>query len=434
MKKKLDLQKDNIKKLFFSYLAPSICGTIVTSIYILIDTIMIGKGISNYAVAGLNILLPLYTLFFGTGLLFGVGGSVLLSYYRGKKEYTNADECFSTAIALNFVASIFYVLFFSVFFQDIIYLLGATEYTIHYITDYGKVFAFGIPFFIFSSFLQTFLRNDKAAKRAMVAVIFGGVLNIILDYFFIFVLRWGMQGAALATVIGNIIACMILLTHFTSKGNKLFFSIKGISIRKIKEIVLNGLSIFFNEISLGIVIFIFNIQLLRYVGDIGVMVYGVIANTAAIATSLCNGISQAVQPIASINYGAGKMDRIKELKKLGFKTAIATGTLFCLAGVFVPKAIINIFLVPNQEIITLGTQAISIFFISFIGLSGNIFLNNFYQAVLNPRKALLISLLRGLILSLFFVFFLPPYLGVMGIWLAMPLAETITLFVAINGD
>ncbi|TCT13975.1 putative MATE family efflux protein [Natranaerovirga pectinivora] len=432
MKNKLDLQNDNIKKLFFSYLIPSICGTIVTSIYILVDTIMIGKGISNYAVAGLNIILPLFTLFFGTGLLFGVGGSVLLSYYRGKKDYVNEDQCFSTAVVLNILASIFYVVIFIVFFEEIIYFLGATDHTIKYITDYGMVFAVGIPFFICSSFLQTFLRNDKAAKLAMMAVVSGGILNILLDYYFIFVFKWGMKGAAMATVIGNMTTCIILLMHFRSKRNKLFFRFNGISIQKIKDIIINGLSTFSNEISLGIVIFIFNIQLLRYIGDIGVMVYGVIANTTAIATSLCNGISQAVQPIASTNYGGGRMDRIKHLKKLGLNTAFITGTIFCVAGLLFPKFIINIFLRPNEEIITLGVQGISIFFISFIGLSGNIFLNNFYQAVLNPERALLISLLRGVILSLLFVFILPPFLGVTGIWLAMPLAETITLLVAIN--
>ncbi|TCK93309.1 putative MATE family efflux protein [Natranaerovirga hydrolytica] len=434
MKKQVDLLNDSIKKLFFAYLIPSVSGTLVTSIYILVDTIMIGKGISNHAVAGLNIILPLYTLVIGTGLLFGVGGSVLMSYFKGKSDEENAIKSYSTALGLTFIAMLIFMMIIGAFFNPLIGFLGATPNTISYVRAYGYIFIMGIPFFMFSAFFQTFIRNDKAAKLAMIGVVTGGIINIILDYYFIFILNWGMAGAALATVIGNGITCMILLMHFITKKNTLRFKLNHISVTKMGDIFKNGLSTFFNEISLGIVIFAFNIQLLRYVGDIGVTVYSIISNTAAMATSLSNGISQAVQPIASVNLGAQKMDRIKSLKKLGLTTAFILGFGFYITGRVFPEWIINIFLHPTEEIVLLGTDAITIFFISFIGLAGNIFLNNYYQSIIQPQKALLISLLRGLILSLSFVFILPAFLGIKGIWFAMPLAEMMTLMIALKLD
>ena len=171
-----------VKVLFFRYLIPSIMGTMVTSIYVLADTIMIGKGLGSVAMAALNIALPIYNIFFGLGLLFGVGGSVLMSIYRGRGEKEKADAYFTAAFLMNLAVWLILLIFCVLFMEDLAWILGGTEETMPYIMEYIPYIIWGMGAYFFSSFLQTFVRNDGAPNLAMNVVIAGGVTNIILDY------------------------------------------------------------------------------------------------------------------------------------------------------------------------------------------------------------------------------------------------------------
>lgn len=172
---------------------------------------------------------------------------------------------------------------------------------------YGRVLVTASPMCVMSSFLQAFVRNDGAPKLAMAGVISGGVTNVVLDYVFIFIMKWGMGGAMLATATGTTLTVLILCSHFLSKENHLK-PIWNVSLKKVLEILGNGLASFILEVSNGFVTLLFNRQLLAYVGDLGVVVYGIISNTALVVTSISNGMAQAVQPLLSANYGAGKRD------------------------------------------------------------------------------------------------------------------------------
>ncbi|WP_243009175.1 MATE family efflux transporter [Clostridium sp. AM58-1XD] len=279
MKKQPDLLTGDVKKLFFHYLIPSISATLVTSIYILADTVMIGRGVGAIGIAALNILLPLFSVFFGTGMMFGVGGSVYFSVEKGKGNSREARNYFTAALAGAAAAMVFYLVVCNVFFDEITGFLGRNETMDSLVREYGKILIAGIPVFVFSSFLQAFVRNDKSPRTAMLAVITGGVLNVVLDYIFIFPMGMGMAGAAIATVIGSAVTVLILLSHFFSPHNTLKMS-AHLSLGKMSESLVSGLSSFMIELSGGIVIFLFNRQLLRYVGDIGVVVYGIISNSA----------------------------------------------------------------------------------------------------------------------------------------------------------
>lgn len=427
--KTLDLLNDDSKKLFLQYLFPSIGATMVTSIYILADTIMIGKGINGEAVAALNILLPLFSLMFGIGYLFGNGGAILMSVALGMKDEKRARQYFSTAIFLAVTLSILLLLITYLLFEPLIQLLGVTNDTYYYVTEYGKVFIFGIPFFILSPFLQIFLRNDRAAKRAMVAVISGGVLNIILDYIFIFLLDLGMFGASFATVLGNITTFLILCSHFFTKENTLLWKKTDVSFLKTGAILGNGFSSFLVEVSAGIVIFAFNRQLLYYSGVIGVTVYSIISNSALIVGALNNGIAQAAQPILSRNFGAGFYNRVQKTMRYGLITAFIAGAVFMCIGIFLPSIVIYTFLNPTNEIFAMAKPAIQLYSFAFFAMAGNIFLNTYFQSLVRPKIALLISFMRGLILNIALLYTLPLILHVNGIWLTMPITEFVTLLV-----
>lgn len=425
------LTTEKVSKLFFHYLVPSILGTMVTSIYILADTIIIGKGIGTDAMAALNIILPIFSIFFGFGLWYGVGGSVLMAIARGRGDKKLGDTYFSVALLLNIITCIVCTFAFWFFMEPIMRFLGATDVTMPYIKDYAPYVILGLSCFAFSTFLQTFVRNDGAPRHSMIAVITGGILNIILDIVFVFPLKMGMAGAAIASVIGAATTSVILLFHFLSKSNGLRFSLRKVNFKIALEIYKNGFTSFLIEMCSGIMMFAFNLQLLKYVGEAGVSMYGVIANTLIIVTCLCNGINQAAQPIISTNHGAGLTKRIHSVKRLGIYTSVIVCAVPTMLGLLWPNMFTYIFLNPNKEILALSPSAIRIYFLSFVLMGINMFVVGYFQSTLKPQYSLLLCLLRGCVLSVIFVYILPPVLGVNGIWSSVVLAELLTLILAI---
>lgn len=425
--KQIDLLNDKPKKLFWHYLLPSISATLVTSIYVLADTVMIGKGVGIDGIAALNILLPLFTLFFGTGLLFGVGGAVLMSVAHGSNDFESGRRYFTTSVIAAVCAAIAYLLIFTTMFEPIVYALGATKVTFSYAKEYGSVLVLGAPVFIFSSMLQAFVRNDKDPNLAMAGVITGGVTNIVLDYIFIYKLNMGMKGGAVATVIGSSLTVLILLLHFTKKSNQLRFIKGGFSFRNLGKIVTNGLSSFLVEIANGVITCLFNLQLVAYIGDIGVTVYSIIANSAIVVMSLANGVAQAAQPILATNYGAAKPDRVKEVRNLGILVSSVIGAVIVVIGMAAPVMITNCFVHATDEILALSVPAIRMYTPAFFFVCINIFFSNYFQSVMKPQFAMAVTITRGLVLSAAFVLVLPMLLGAQGIWISVPLTEILTV-------
>ena len=378
-----------VKGLFYRYLIPSIIGTMVTSIYVLADTIIIGKGLGSVAMAALNIALPIYNMFFGIGLLFGVGGSVLMSVYRGRAMKKEADAYYTAAFFMNLLIWLVCQVLCTVFMEDLAWILGGTEETMPYIMDYIPYIIWGMGGYFLSAFLQTVVRNDGAPKLAMNAVIAGGVTNIILDYVFVFPMEMGMAGAAIATVIGSWLTVGILFFHFFTKKNQLKFNFKGIRPVFIKEIVVNGFASFLIEVSAGITIFIFNLQLLKYVGNTGVTVFGIICNVSIVIMGLCKGVNQAAQPIISINHGAGNRDRAEEVRGLAMKNSLIICAVPVLLGIVFPNVYTYIFLNPDKEILALSAEAVRVYFIGFIFLSVNMVYISYFQSVVKNAHALL---------------------------------------------
>ncbi|PNV63470.1 MATE family efflux transporter [Clostridium sp. chh4-2] len=426
--KPLNLLEDHVRALFLKYLIPSVSATFVTSIYILADTVMIGRGVGAVGIAALNLLLPLFSLFFGTGVLLGVGGGVLFSVSKGKGEEKKAREYFTVGFVCAVLFSLFYLTMGYLFFGPITGFLGNNESMAALVEQYGKILIAGAPAFLFSAFLQAFVRNDKAPKVAMAAVIAGGVSNVVLDYIFIFPMKMGMAGAAVATVIGSLITIGILLSHFFSPSNTLKFT-GDLSAAKAGKVIANGVSSFLIEMSGGIIIFLFNRQLLAYVGNLGVVVYGIISNSALIVSSVSNGIAQAAQPLMAVNFGAGREKRVRETRKYALTAEFIAGALFVAAGLFLPRMITEIFVKADESILTLSVPAVRMYFLSFSAMGANLLFSTYFQSVMKPFYALLVCLLRGIVLSGVLVFLLPAVLGVNGIWMTMPVTEFITLAV-----
>lgn len=426
-----DFLNKPVKQVFMRYLVPSVFATMVTSIYVLADTIIVGKGIGTIAVAALNIVLPLYNIFFGLGLLFGVGGSVLMSILRGEGDEKGSNAYFSTSLVAMCVLLALSLAFFTAFMEKIALVFGGTPETMPYIMDYMPYIVWGMGLFFFSSYLQTFIRNDGAPRLAMYAVVSGGVANIILDYIFVYNFNMGMAGAAIATVMGSGLTVVILLTHFFTKKNNLHFSLKGVRPSFIKNIILNGFASFLIEVASGVTIFVFNIQLLKYAGNTGVSVYSIISNTAIVVVCLCKGINQAAQPLLSTNYGAGLYERTDKIRSLAVKVSVIICAVPVILGLVVPDFFTYIFINPDSAILSMSASAIRIYFVGFMMLGINMVFICYFQAILKNGYSMIICLMRGLILVVAFAYIFPLFMDVMGIWLAVPAAETITMLFGI---
>ena len=426
--KQIHILEDPVCKVFFSYLIPSVSATFVTSIYILADTVMIGHGIGAVGIAALNILLPLYNTFFGVGMMCGVGGSVLFGVRKGQGNLREAREYFTMGLLMMLFISILASLVGNLFFRPLLSFLGMTSSMEAHTVPYARILVTAAPMFALSSFLQVFVRNDDAPKLSMTGVIAGGVTNVILDYVYIFIMKWGMAGAVLATVTGTTLTVLILCTHFFSKENNLKL-VKNISFRKMGEILGNGMSSFILEVSNGVVTLLFNRQLLFYIGDMGVVVYGIISNTACVVISVSNGIAQTVQPILSANFGAGKRGRVLEARRLGLIAALSAGVVFAGSGYLFPVQLSHLFLEPTEEILRMAVPAIHLYFASFLIGEWNILYGTYFQSVVRPGLSLLITLLRGVILNSILVFLLPALFGVDGIWITVTVSEFITALV-----
>ena len=265
--KQINMLESPVRQVFFSYLVPSISATLVTSIYILADTMMIGRGVGGSGIAAMNILLPLYNTYFGIGMMCGVGGSVLFGFSRGRGDEKRARSYFTAALCVVLALSAVFLILGRIFFNPLITFMGNTPLLNEYTVPYGTVLTTAAPMFALSSFLQAFVRNDGAPKLAMAGVISGGVTNVILDYVYIFIMKWGMGGAALATATGTTLTVLILASHFFSKDNHLKLEFSDVW-RRVPEVLGNGLASFILEVSNGFVMLLFNRQLLAYVGEI----------------------------------------------------------------------------------------------------------------------------------------------------------------------
>lgn len=427
----MNLLKDNVVKLYFKYFFPTMCAALSTSVYILFDTIFIGQGVGSKGLTALNISLPIYSIYFGTGLLIGIGGSTLMSIEKGRERLDKANKIFTLSFILGFILATIYCIIGFVFLEEIALVLGATKEIMPFVKEYMVVVVIGTIPFVMGSVMAPFIRADKAPKKAMFAVIFSGFLNIILDYIFVFPLDMGMRGAAIATVFSYTISCLILLTHLLSKNNTLRFKKDFYKLSYITRIFKCGLPSLFIEVSLGFVIFIFNIQILKIIGDDGVTAYSIISNTGIIAVALFNGISQTIQPLISINMGANLKERATRLRNLGLFTALVIGVVFFILCIIFPEQIVRIFVNPNNEVLAIAINSIRIYSIAFIVMGINMVSGAYFQSIELAKESFIIAFCRGLLFVSICVFILPIFLGINGVWLSVPIGELLTLFVTI---
>ena len=424
---KLNLLKDKESKVFFHYLVPAVCSTLVTSVYLLVDTLIIGQGVGALGISALNIFMPFFLLFNGIGLLFGIGSGILISSEDGMGNKKKANQYFATGFVSILSIAIILGLIWNYYLQPLCVILGANSDTIDLVLEYGKCIMAFAPVFMMSNYFAPIVRNMKNPKLVMCAVLTGSVLNVILDYVFVFPMDMGMFGAAAATVIGSLTTLLVLSTHFIKKQNRVKINKETISLNLLAPIFKCGFSSLIMEVASGFVIFIFNIQILKYIGNNGIVVYGIISNCVLVGLALFNGVAQAAQPIIATNFGAGLNTRVKKVLKYALITTTIIGvSLFAVVFLFTGQ-IIKVFVQANSEILSVGIPALRLYLSAFCIMNINILISSYFQSVGKEKVAIYISIIRGFLLNIVLAFLLPSVLPATVLWVVVPVSELITL-------
>lgn len=419
----MDLLKSKIRPMYFKYLVAASGSAMVASIFGMIDAMMVGKYHGPSGNAALAVFNPLWSIIYCLGLLAGIGGSVLFATSRGKGDEKNAQQYFALSVFYGIALSIFAMICIGLLNEQLFRLFGADDELLILARLYLKPIFFAIPCCVFSNILSAYLRNDNNPSLATKAVIIGGIFNCFGDYFCVFVLDMGIQGAGLATAIGQYIAIFIMLTHFLSKKNTLRLVRTTRVLQKIGKISMTGFSTAINDLAMGIIGILFNRQIMLYLGSDALAVYGIITQVTVFAQCLAYGAGQAGQPIISQNYGAGQHNRIKECLKYGLYTCGGMGVFWVIAMLVFPNAIMNFFMNPTPSVAAIAPNILRAYGISYLLLPFNLFATYYFQAMMKPNISMIASLARGAVISGVMIMLLPFVFGANSVWHAMLITE-----------
>lgn len=419
----------SIKAKFVKYVSQNVAGMIGISLYILADTFFISKYVGTNGITALNLVLPLYSFIFAIGAMIGVGSAIRFAIERIQPGKNAASYFFNALFFAGLIGALFMLA--GGFFSDrIIALFGGDEVIVATGENYTCIFMLFAPFFMWNSICNAFVRNDGAPSIAMAATLFSSLFNILGDYVLMFPLDMGMEGAALATALSPIVGILICLTHFTSKKNTIILRIGKPSITQLVRSCQVGISAFVGEISSGVIAIVFNSIILQLSGNVGVAAYGIVANTALVAVSMFNGVSQGSQPLISDAYGKGQHKHVKEVLVLGIGTSLALAILIIIAIFSFTKQITAIFNSEGNVLMAeYAEHGLRLYFLGFLFAGINIVATGALSAVEAVKEAFATSILRGFVAICICAFVLSLCFGMTGVWIAFPAAEGITLFV-----
>lgn len=429
--KKIDLLRDDLRKIFIRYLIPGVLSSIAISLYIFVDTMFVGVGVGRYGLAALNISVPLFTLFTSLFLCIGIGGSNILSINRSEKNGEDGNKIFTNAMVFTLVLGIIISILGVIFVDEIGVFLGTSEEIKGLFREYFSILVGFTWAFLIAGVLGCFIRNDKNPKLAMIATIVANLVNVIFDYIFIFEFNLGMRGAVMATVMSPIVNILILLIHFKTKNNSLKLCKIRFDFKLIKKILGNGFGTFILEFCRGITIFLFNNVLVRLGGNTYVAAYGILLNVSYVIICIFSGIAQSTQPIVSSNYGANMLKRAKKSFVYGFSTSVIFGILSYIFVYIFAENLSRLFTKGDIELINITAHGMRVYFIGCMFMAFNIVTIYFFQSVNKAKKSILISMSSGIVFVILGFLILVPKLNILGVWLVFPFAEMLGFLVCI---
>lgn len=416
----------NYTSKFLNYAFPSIGALLVVSLYFVVDGIFVGQGVGNNGLAAVNLAVPYISILTAVSTMIAMGGATLSSIALGEKKQEQAQKIFNTSIFTILMIALIFISFTYLFLEKIVNVLGANTILFDYTATYIKYYVSFDIFFALSLALATFARNDGAPRLAFWAMIAGAISNIFLDWLFIFVFHLGIKGAAIATGIGQIISCLILLPHFIKERGELCFGIKKIVPEMIRPVMQTGFPECITQMSSPITIFCYNLIIIEMFGEKGVAAYAIVSYLLIIVFAIFIGIAEALQPLLSRSYGERNKTALAEFFKVGLKVNFALAVFIYLFFLVFGKDVINIF-TSDRIIADLTYSCITVYGISFLFAAFNIVYSTFFLATKKTGLAVRMTVLRSLIFNSMCIFGIAWIFGESGVWFGIIAAELLVI-------
>ncbi|MGH4119016.1 MATE family efflux transporter [Clostridium sp.] len=426
MDKSKQLGEENIGKLLMKFSIPAIVGMLVNALYNIVDRIFIGR-VDTLALSGVTITFPISIIIMAFGMLVGIGAAALISIRLGQQKKEEAEHILGNAFTLIIIISLIVTILGLVFLQPMLLKFGASKATMPYAKQYITIILMGSVFQSLGFGLNNIIRAEGNPRIAMFTMLIGGILNTILDPIFIFVFHMGTRGAAIATVISQVVNTIWVLYYFLGRGSvlKIYYKNLKLDSNVVKSIFAIGMSPFSMQLAASLVTIISNKSLVKYGNDVSLGAMGAIMSISMLVLMPIFGINQGSQPIIGYNYGAKKYDRVKRALKLAIIAATTiTTTGFIIIQLF-PKQLINIFS-NDPALIEVGSKGIRIYLFLLPVIGFQIVASNYFQAVGKANISIFLGLSRQVIILIPLLFILPRFFGLKGVWASAPSSDVIS--------
>ncbi len=412
-----------LKKLL-RFTFPSVIMMIFTSIYGVVDGIFVSNFVGTTPFAALNLIMPVCMLLGGVGFMIGTGGSALVARLLGEGNREKANRVFSMLIWVSVGFGVVLTVLGVIFVRPIAALLGAEGEMLDHCVTYGRILILGTTAFILQNEFQSFLVTAEKPQFGLAITLIAGVTNIILDALFVAWFRWGLVGAAVATISSQFVGgCIPLLYFLFSKNSILKLGNLHFDGRSFLKACTNGSSEMMTNLSMSIVNILYNFQLMRLIGENGVAAYGVIMYVSFFFVSLFIGFSIGCAPIISFHFGAQNHAELKNLRKLSTTLVLCASLMLCVFAFFISPTLSKIFVGYDADLFILTRHAFRLYAISYLFVGWNIFGSAFFTALNNGAVSALLSFVRTLALQVLSVLLLPLVLDLDGVWLSVVVAE-----------
>lgn len=419
-----------LRKRFLRFVLPSIASMWAFSLYTIIDGIFVARGVGETAMAAVDLSMPFTSLVFAIGVALAAGTSTLISISLGKGDLDRARGLFSQNLAVTAAVSLAITALALIFLEDIALFLGATADTLRYVEEYVGTIAVFAVFFTVSYNMEVQVKANGAPQISTVGVLSCGLMNVALDALFVLVFRWGVWGAALATGLAQVTSAVVFFVYFHTHRERLRLEPFRLDLGAYRRILPLGLSEGLNELSNGLVIFLFNRTILRVIGEQALPTYTIISYVSTLVLMTMTGTAQGMQPLVSWSLGAGRRRDCWRLMRYGAVTAALFALLSFALGELGAPLIVSAFLERDSDIFSYSVSALRAYACSFLVLGCNIIFAGASTAMERPGPAFLISVSRSLVLPAASLLILPALFGDWGIWTAPLVSELACLVLA----
>lgn len=419
---------------FFSLLRfalPTMVMMIFMSLYFIVDGIFISRLLGTNALSAANIVYPVISIVFAVGIMLSTGGSALIAKKLGEGKEREAREDFSFLTLVSFLFGIAILLIGNIFIEPIVRALGSTDALLPYCVDYLSVSLLLAPAAMLQMMFQTFFVTAGKPLIGLMLTISGGVANMILDYLFMGPFNMGISGAALATGIGELIPAVIGLFYFLFTRHSLYLTKPVVRFQVLKESCFNGSSEMVTNLSTAVVTYLFNITMLKFLGEPGVAAITIVLYGQFLFNALYMGFSMGVAPVISYNHGSQNLPLLKRIFKICIGFISISSILITIMALVSSPVIVEIFTPIGSATYDIAKTGFFLFSINYIFAGINIYSSSMFTAFSDGKVSALISFVRTFVLIVLNILLLPYLIGVNGVWLAVPAAEFMTLFLSV---